>query len=121
MTDVMNDRSTALDYARLAFRDELLASGHLIGTSVPGIYGRSGTFEAVIAGLDHLLGDAFSPLGATVLRFPPVYPRADFERTDYIASFPDLSGVVSSFERGDREHRERRPDAGDLPPPLRDP
>jgi hypothetical protein len=35
-----------------------------------------------------------------------VYPRVDFERTDYIASFPDLSGVVSSFTRGDREHRE---------------
>lgn len=104
MTDVLS--TTALDEARLAFRDELLASGLLIGTTVPGIYGRSGDFERVIAGLDHLLGSAFSSLGANVLRFPPVYPRADFERTDYIASFPDLSGIVSSFEDGDREHRE---------------
>jgi len=110
MTDVLNDRPTAtstaqrLDEARLAFRDELLASRLLIGTSVPGIYGRSGDFERIVAGLDRLLGESFASLGAQVLRFPPVYPRADFERTDYIASFPDLSGVVSSFERGDREH-----------------
>jgi seryl-tRNA synthetase len=106
MTDVLNDRPTQLDEARLAFRDELLASGLLIGTSVPGIYGRSGDFERVVSGLERLLGECFAPLGAQVLRFPPVYPRADFERTDYIASFPDLSGVVSSFEDGDREHRE---------------
>ncbi|CAN5345830.1 amino acid--[acyl-carrier-protein] ligase [soil metagenome] len=109
MTDVLNDRPTQaerLDAARLAFREELLASGLLIGTSVPGIYGRSGDFERVVSGLEQLLGEAFAPLGAQVLRFPPVYPRADFERTDYIASFPDLSGVVSSFEDGDRAHRE---------------
>ena len=106
MTDVLNDRPTQLDEARVAFRDELLASGLLIGTSVPGIYGRSGDFERVVSGLERLLGECFAPLGAQVLRFPPVYPRADFERTDYIASFPDLSGVVSSFEDGDREHRE---------------
>ncbi len=104
MTDVLVP--TKLDEARLAFRDELLASGLLIATSVPGIYGRSGDFERIVAGLDHLLGQSFASLGATVLRFPPVYPRADFERTDYIASFPDLSGIVSSFEDGDREHRE---------------
>ncbi len=106
MTDVLNDRPTALDEARLAFRDDLLDSGMLVATSVPGIYGRSGGFERIITGLDTLLGEAFAALDATVLRFPPVYPRADFERTDYIASFPDLSGVVSSFEDGDREHRE---------------
>jgi len=107
MTDTLQaDRVSALDVARMAFRDELIEAGLLIGTSVPGIYGRSGVFESIIAGLDRTLGDMAEPLKATVLRFPPVYPRADFERTDYIASFPDLSGVVSSFHRGDKEHRE---------------
>lgn len=100
------DRAAALDAARVAFRSELLDAGVLIGTSVNGIYGRSGAFESVITGLDALLGEMAAPLKATVLRFPPVYPRVDFERTDYIASFPDLSGIVSSFEDGDREHRE---------------
>jgi seryl-tRNA synthetase len=97
---------TALDAARRAFRDDLLDAGLLIGSASAGIYGRSATFEAILAGLDRVLTEMAAPLGATAVRFPPVYPRADFERTDYIASFPDLAGVVSSFESGDREHRE---------------
>ena len=106
MTDILDTAPTDLDRARLAFRSDLLDAGILIGTSVPGIYGRSATFEAILTGLDRVLVEMAEPLGATALRFPPVYPRADFERTDYIASFPDLSGIVSSFERGDREHRQ---------------
>jgi seryl-tRNA synthetase len=106
MTDILATELSVLDRARLEFRDDLLRHGLLIGTSVPGIYGRSATFEAILTGLDGVLTEMAAPLAATALRFPPVYPRADFERTDYIASFPDLSGVVSSFERGDREHRE---------------
>jgi seryl-tRNA synthetase len=105
MSDLLTER-TALDTARDAFRLELLDAGLLIATTSPGIYGRSGDFEAILTGLDRVLGEMAGPLHATALRFPPVYPRADFERTDYIASFPDLSGVVSSFEAGDREHRE---------------
>lgn len=42
----------------------------------------------------------------TVLRFPPVYPREAFERTDYIASFPNLTGSVSTFIGDDRGHKE---------------
>jgi seryl-tRNA synthetase len=106
MTDILQTGLSPLDRARLDFRAELLDAGLLIGTSVPGIYGRSATFEAILTGLDRAITEMAAPLQATALRFPPVYPRADFERTDYIASFPDLSGVVSSFERGDREHRE---------------
>lgn len=97
---------TELDRAREAFRLELLDAGVLIATSSPGIYGRSAGFERILTGLDAVLTEMAAPLQATALRFPPVYPRADFERTDYIASFPDLSGIVSSFEAGDREHRE---------------
>ncbi|MGE3192222.1 MAG: amino acid--[acyl-carrier-protein] ligase [Microbacteriaceae bacterium] len=97
---------TELDRAREAFRLELLDAGVLIATSSPGIYGRSAVFERILTGLDAVLLEMAAPLQATALRFPPVYPRADFERTDYIASFPDLSGIVSSFEAGDREHRE---------------
>ncbi|MCU1417812.1 MAG: hypothetical protein JWP32_1986 [Schumannella sp.] len=102
----LTESTTALDEARMAFRNELLDAGLLIGTASAGIYGRSGTFEAILAGLDGVLTEMAAPLGATTVRFPPVYPRADFERTDYIASFPDLAGIVSSFEAGDREHRE---------------
>jgi seryl-tRNA synthetase len=97
---------TALDLARDEFRLQLLDAGILLATSSAGIYGRSAVFERILGGLDAVLTEMALPLNATALRFPPVYPRADFERTDYIASFPDLSGVVASFEDGDREHRE---------------
>jgi hypothetical protein len=39
------------------------------------------------------------------LRFPPVFTREAFENTDYIASFPDLTGAISTFTGGNREHR----------------
>ena len=108
MTDTLHTELSPLDRARRDFRADLLEAGLLIGSSVPGIYGRSAVFEAILTGLDRVLTEMVAPLGATALRFPPVYPRADFERTDYIASFPDLSGIVSSFERGDHERRVQR-------------
>ncbi|MBX3195278.1 MAG: amino acid--[acyl-carrier-protein] ligase [Microbacteriaceae bacterium] len=106
MTDILETGLTPLEEARHGFRRELLDAGLLIASASAGVYGRSATFEAVLTGLDRVLTELTAPLNATALRFPPVYPRADFELTDYIASFPDLSGVVSSFEGGDREHRE---------------
>lgn len=97
--------STPLDEARAAFRSELLDAGVLAASSVDGLYARSAVFEGVLAGFDSLVGELIAPARATRQWFPPVYPRADFERTEYIASFPDLSGVVSSFTGGDAEHR----------------
>ena len=40
------------------------------------------------------------------MRYPPVLPRVDYERTNHFESFPDLLGAVHSFTGGDREHRE---------------
>ena len=95
---------TPLDHARRAFRDELLASGLLVGTSVPGLYGRSGTFEDVVAGIDRVVVAAGPGAAATRYRFPPVFPIADFERTDYVASFPNLTGAVHTFTGTDADH-----------------
>lgn len=95
---------TPLDHARRAFRDELLAAGLLVGTSVPGLYGRSGTFEDVVAGIDRVVVAAGPGAAATRYRFPPVFPIADFERTDYVASFPNLTGAVHTFTGTDADH-----------------
>jgi seryl-tRNA synthetase len=40
-----------------------------------------------------------------VLRFPPVFSREAFERTDYIASFPDLTGAINTFTGDNAAHR----------------
>lgn len=99
----------ALELARLKFRDELVDAKLLVPMGIDGLYGRSGTFEGVIDGIDRLVrrtADGVYGDRATVLRFPPLYPRESFELTDYVASFPNLTGAVSTFLGDDRKHKE---------------
>lgn len=98
-----------LDNARAEFRDRLIAEGLLIPTGVDGLYGRSGTFEDIIDGIDGVVRrtgrSVYGTDGAKRLRFPPVFPRTSFEKTDYIASFPQLTGAISTFLGDNKEHR----------------
>lgn len=98
-----------LDNARAEFRDRLIAEGLLIPTGVDGLYGRSGTFEDIIDGIDGVVRrtgrSVYGADGAKRLRFPPVFPRTSFEKTDYIASFPQLTGAISTFLGDNKEHR----------------
>ncbi|WP_144759203.1 amino acid--[acyl-carrier-protein] ligase [Curtobacterium sp. 9128] len=105
MTVTEPTTDTALDRARAALRSTLLADGILIDLGSPGLYGRTGVFDRVATAVDAAAVATMAPLDAEVLRFPPVEPLAAFERTDYIASFPDLAASVSVFTGGDREHR----------------
>jgi seryl-tRNA synthetase len=98
----MTDRAPLEEAA--AFRDELLAAGVLLPLGTDGLYGRSADFEAVADGLLALLARTTSGMGTTRVRFPPVMPRAVFEHTDYLKSFPDLTGSVHTFTGGDRDH-----------------
>ncbi|MGO9964696.1 MAG: amino acid--[acyl-carrier-protein] ligase [Acidimicrobiales bacterium] len=88
------------------FRSALLASGLLVETGVDGLYGRSGTFEKVVRGIDDLVTAAGADQDASVLHFPAVMPRPVLERTGYPRSFPNLLGSVSVFDGGDEEHVE---------------
>jgi seryl-tRNA synthetase len=88
------------------FRSELLASGLLVDTGVDGLYGRSGTFEKVVRGVDDLVTSAGTDQRASVLHFPAVIARHVLERSGYLRSFPDLLGSVSVFEGGDDLHAE---------------
>jgi len=101
--------------AAAAFRDELLSAGLLVATSVDGLYGRSATFEAIVDGVERLATAAGADHDATVVRFPPVIPRTVFERTDYLRSFPDLTGSIHTFRGDDKAHAEllRLLDAGE--------
>lgn len=85
-------------------RAELLAAGLLVETGVNGLYARSGDFERIVDGLAGMVTRAAAADRPAVLRFPPVFPRAAFERTDYIRSFPDLTGGITTFVGGDRDH-----------------
>lgn len=99
---------TTLEAARLQFRDDLVAAGLLIPLGIDGLYGRSGVFEELIEGIDRVVrakGRAVHGDRPAVRRFPPLYPREAFEKTDYIASFPNLTGAVSTFIGDNRDHR----------------
>lgn len=99
--------TTELDRERGAFRSELIQAGLLIPTSADGLYGRSGEFEDIIDTIDSVVKAAgVSEHGreAPRFRFPPVFPRESFERTDYIASFPNLTGAISTFDGDNKKH-----------------
>ncbi|WP_371833791.1 amino acid--[acyl-carrier-protein] ligase [Rhodococcoides yunnanense] len=96
-----------LDSARAAFRAELIDVGLLVPSSIPGLYGRSGEFEDIIDFIDSRVvaaGEAEHGYRAKRFRFAPVFPREAFERTDYIASFPNLTGAINTFEGDNKAH-----------------
>lgn len=97
-----------LAQAQEEFRRELIEAGLLIDLGVAGMYGRDHRFEQVIERVQAAVRaacDEHLPHDARRLSFPPLYPREYFEHTDYIASFPNLTGAISTFTGGDKEHR----------------
>jgi seryl-tRNA synthetase len=88
------------------FRDELFARGLLVGTGVPGVYGRSAEFEDTLLRVDRAVVDAAAGEGATLVRFPPIVSQAIFERSGYLQSFPHLAGTIHAFAGDDEAHRE---------------
>ena len=96
-----------LTSARSSFRAELIEAGLLVPSSVQGLYGRSGEFEDIIELIDDRVtaaGSAEHGHAAPRFRFPPVFPREAFERTDYIASFPNLTGAINTFAGDNKAH-----------------
>jgi seryl-tRNA synthetase len=73
---------------------------------VRGIYGRGESFERAIEGFDALVTRAGASLRPEVMRFPPIFNRADYEKIDHIHNFPDLMGSLHTFTGDDGAHRE---------------
>lgn len=87
-----------------AFRAALLDARLLVGTGVDGLYLRSDRFESVVGGIDRLVSEAAAGEVGERLHFPLVVPRSLLERTDYLRSFPDLAGTVTSFLGDEADH-----------------
>lgn len=89
---------------------ELLAAlvqhGLLVPTGVDGVLGRGRAFEEVVERFDRLVSATCADDGAELVRFPPVIPRKDFERSDFLEAFPHLAGSIWSFTGDTREHRQ---------------
>ncbi|MGI4816200.1 MAG: amino acid--[acyl-carrier-protein] ligase [Janthinobacterium lividum] len=109
--------SVSADAARLAVEkidsltersllNDLIDNGLLIPTGVPGVYGRGADFESVVEAVDSLITHCGEDQNAEKLRFPPAMSRTDFERSDYMKSFPQLAGTVHSFCGNEHEHQQ---------------
>jgi len=88
-----------------AFRRELIEAGLLIDGGVPGLYGRSETFDRICNGIDALVGVTAAVDRPELVRFPPILPRRYMEDVGYLGSFPHLAGTIFSFEGNDAEAR----------------
>lgn len=90
------------------FRRQLLEGGLLAETGTDGVYGRGAIFEDLVSAVDSIVGDAGHQAHPHKQRwrFPPVTPKASFEKTDYPVSFPDLMGAVDGFTGDKRAHAE---------------
>lgn len=85
-------------------RQHLLDGGILAELGEPGMFALGAEFSAVFDALDALYVRTFADLHAEVWRFPPVEPKSVFEKTDYVSSFPQLTGSLSVFTGGTAEH-----------------
>jgi seryl-tRNA synthetase len=85
-----------------AFLADLVAAGLLIESGVPGVFGRSGTFELVRSAFDALVTRAAAVDEPERMAFPPVLPRRQLEKIGYLKSFPHLAGAVFAFD-GDEQ------------------
>lgn len=99
----------SVDPGQTGFLRDLIAGGLLLDTGVPGIYGHGAAFEDVRVAIDDRLTREARAQGAERLRFPPVLPRHQLERSDYLASFPHLAGSVFAF-KGDESDAARQSD-----------
>lgn len=100
----MTDRATEIASARHQYLAALLANGVITDTGVPGVYGKGRVFERVLGGFDRFVTESGVDQGAEVFRFPPVISRKDFERSNYLKSFPHLTGSIHGFRGNERDH-----------------
>lgn len=90
--------------AAVSFRDELLESGHLVPLGPDGLYARSRGFESVAEALQAAVRGGFGDPAPVQLALPWVMPASLLVDSDYIRSFPDLTGSVFGFAGDDQQH-----------------
>jgi seryl-tRNA synthetase len=88
------------------YLDSLVRAGLLIPSGVRGVYARGGVFEDVIQRFDQFVTRVGGGDGAVVMRPHSLLPRAHFEQSGYLKSFPHLAGAVHSCGGDEHGHAE---------------
>jgi seryl-tRNA synthetase len=91
----------SIDADYRSYLTDLLDSGLLIASGVPGVYGLGGVFEDIVERFDDFVTRAGAGFRPEVMRFPPVLSRRSYEQTDHLETFPHLMGSVHSFMGGE--------------------
>lgn len=84
------------------FREALLSAGHLIGTGVPGVFGRGPEFHELMGRVERALDPVCRGPGVTPAYFPAVTPRSVLQKTGYMESLPHICGSVHAFTGNDK-------------------
>lgn len=98
-------RSASPDQARLLA--ELVERRLLIESGVAGVYGRGADFELIREGVAAMVTRACAKERPEQLRFPPVLPKVELERIEYLKSFPHLAGSIFSFDGDEAQANEQ--------------
>ncbi|WP_144829297.1 hypothetical protein [Kocuria rhizophila] len=105
ITDTHQDLTRQQD----TFRAGLEANDWLLPTLGDGVTGLGPQAEDVVQGIAaaarRVARELTPEAGSRRLRFPPVNGTRLLERTDYVASFPQLLGAISAFEGDNKAHR----------------
>lgn len=94
------------------FRDQLVSTGWLLQSKSHGINPLGPDSNAVIDGLLRAMSQLARTQKANsvpakkmlALNFPPITRTEVLERTDYVASFPQLTGIVNTFRGEKKDH-----------------
>lgn len=85
------------------FRLALFEAGLLIPGSAKGVFHRSFAFERIIRGIESFVSTAGQDVQRRQLFFSPLLDRSVLVESDYVISFPNLVGVLTSFTRPERD------------------
>lgn len=85
------------------FLEDLVDSGLVIESGVPGVYGFNSVYVDIRDRLDDLITSFTTDDSPENLRFPSVLPKKTLEDTGYLNSFPHLGASVFGFEGSERD------------------
>lgn len=77
---------------------KLIEHGWLTRPNAPGVTGFTGSFEAVIEGLQAIISATEDVAADETLNFPPVIARSVIDTTEYAESFPHLLGTIKTLD-----------------------
>jgi seryl-tRNA synthetase len=85
------------------FRLALFDAGLLVPGSTTGVFHRSFVFESIIRGIESLTSAAGKDAARRQLYFAPLLDQSVLAKSDYVISFPNLVGVLTSFTRAESQ------------------